>query len=186
MTKRTFSDILTDLLQVFENEANNISNFTSSNSSFSSDVFDSPVIFYNDPPKTTKAPLYKSLYAEKGVYIFVISNSVTVSKDFNKVEYGAPLNNTSNLSFNQGDILYIGKAKSFLTRMHQHFSDADSFNKTGSLKLNSTPRKDLIGNITIYAFPLKSDYKKYYDVIAPSVESLLHEKLSPLVGTARI
>ena len=61
MTKRTFSDILTDLLQVFENEANNISNFTSSNSSFSSDVFDSPVIFHNDPPKNTKDPLYKSL-----------------------------------------------------------------------------------------------------------------------------
>ena len=187
--KQKITDILEKLVDALASEAEAIKNYilAPQNTSFSSDVFDSPVIFDNDPPKNaTKDKTYKALRGKKGIYVFTLASDVTVTKDFNKVVYGAQLKDISSLSFKKGDILYLGKAKSFLTRMHQHFAIADTFNTTGALKLGSDPRKILIGNLKIYAFPIKNTLIDYYDVITAAVESKIHTILSPLVGNPRV
>ena len=187
--KQKITDILEKLVDALASEAEAIKNYilAPQNTSFSSDVFDSPVIFDNDPPKNaTNDNTYKALRGKKGVYIFTVTAKVNVSKDFNKVNHGAQLKDTSKSSFKKGDILYVGKTKSFLTRMHQHFAVADTFNTTGALKLGSKQRKFLVGNLKIYAFPIKSDFVAYYDVIAAAVESKLHTILKPLVGNPKV
>ncbi len=187
--KAKISSILEELTKELGTEAETIKKYIFSTSSepFSSDVFDSPVIFHEDPPKSMpKDKTYKALRGKKGVYIFTVTAKVDVSKDFNKVNHGAQLKDTSKSSFEKGDILYVGKTKSFLTRMHQHFAVADTFNTTGALKLGSKQRKFLVGNLKIYAFPIKSDFVAYYDVIAAAVESKLHTILKPLVGNPRV
>ena len=152
-----------------------------------STIFNAPIVFYGDPPKNTKNDAtYAALRAKKGIYVFTLKKDVAITKDFNKVPYGAQLKDISKLNFSKGEILYVGKTKSFLTRMHQHFAEPSELNKTGSLKLGAEYRKALINNLTIYAFSLKKDYIKFYDIIASTVEAELHLILKPLVGNARV
>ena len=186
---KKITEMLEELVNALASEAEAVKNYilATQNASFSSEVFDSPIIFNNEPPKNApKDKTYKALRGKKGIYVFTLDSNVTVTKDFNKVVYGAQLKDISNLSFKKGDILYLGKAKSFLTRMHQHFAVADTFNTTGALKLGSESRKILIGKLKIYAFPIKNNLIEYYDVITAAVESKLHIILSPLVGNPRV
>lgn len=56
---------------------------------------------------------------------------------------------------------------------------------TYSLRLNAPERHNLFGRIRVYQFSLKEEYQKYAKTIVSSVESYLHEQLSPLVGARR-
>ena len=142
-------------------------------------AYDCVVSFTGDPVKNTKAN--KDLTAKRGNYIFVITSSYTRQKDFNNVYSGAPLKNTSISVFNKDDILYVGTAKSLLSRMHQHFKKDDKYDHIGSLKLSSEEKK-IIGSFFVYAFCIKDKYKDYYSIIGPKVEKNLHENLDSLVG----
>ncbi len=188
--ERKIESVLKELNIMLKNEANIIKEqiFPNPNKNIkTSTIFNAPIVFDDDPPKNSKKDAtYKALRAKKGIYAFILKTDVNITKDFNKVLYGAQLKDLSKLKFLKGEVLYVGKAKSFLTRMHQHFAEPSDFNKTGSLKLGSEYRKMLIDNITIYAFSLKTDYIKFYDIIAPTVESELHLILKPLVGNARV
>lgn len=144
------------------------------------EAFDKVVPFNNHP--TDDTVIKKAKRGKAGIYIFLMTSAWERSKDFNYVDFGAKLNDTKITIFNPGDILYVGKAKSFQTRMNQHFTAANKDNRTGSLKLLSPQRKDLIGHFTVYAFCIKTKYKKYYEIIAPTVESAIRERLKPIVG----
>ena len=143
-------------------------------------AYDYVVPFSTDPIKGVQAN--KDLAAKNGNYVFVITKSVTRRKDFNNVWAGAPLKDSSVKVFNPNDILYLGTASKFLARMHQHFAKDYEYNRTGSLKLGSDERNNLLGNIIVYAFCIRKKYKDYYPFIGPKVEKYLHENLPVLVG----
>lgn len=142
--------------------------------------FDEVVPFNNHP--TDDTVIKKAIRGKAGVYIFLMTSNYHRNLNFNDVPYGAKLKDDSVLDFKQGSILYVGRASSFSDRMSEHFSDTSESNHTGSLKIFSEPRKSLIGNFTVYAFCIKSKYKKYYEIIAPTVESAIRERLKPIVG----
>ena len=186
--KKTFGNLIAEVNKILTKDAKSICESIvgykqepiKTPSAIKLEVFDKVVPFNEVPQNDTE--IKKALYSQRGVYIFLITSACARDKNFNSVYYGAKLNDTSISWFNPGDILYVGKAKSFLTRMNQHFSVASTYNHTGSLKILSPQREVLIGHFTVYAFCIKSDYKNYYDMIASAVESVLREELKPLVG----
>lgn len=143
-------------------------------------AFDKVIVFDNDPIKGTVSN--KDLACKSGIYIFKMIKNYVRGKMFNDVNYGAPLNNHSITSFGVGDILYIGTAKSILKRMHQHFAVDSNYNRTGSLKLGSTNRSGILNHFLIYAFCIKNEYRKYYQIIGSAVEKSLHCNMAVLVG----
>lgn len=148
--------------------------------SISLHAFDKAISFAVDPVKGN--PAYEDLKSKGGNYIFVMASSYTKEKNFNNVYYGAPLKDTSVCTFDKGKILYVGTAKSIISRMHQHFEKDSCDNHTGSLKLGADNRKSILGSFVVYAFCIKDKYMKFYSIIGPKVEKYLHEKLDVLIG----
>lgn len=138
------------------------------------------LLLNRDPIKGT--PENKLLSSKKGIYVFIMTTNYQRTSKFNHVYYGAPLRDLTITTFSSGVILYLGTAKSILTRMHQHFATDNDYNRTGSLKLGSINRQSLLGSFMIYAFCIKEKYAKYYPLIGPTVEKYLHNNLSVLVG----
>lgn len=181
-------DLIAELNKVLIKDATSIEklikgykqNPLASTSDISLEVFNKVVPFDKAPADVSD--VHKALHAKCGVYIFLMTSDCNVSEKFNSVYYGAPLKDATISKFNAGNILYVGKAKSILSRMGQHFNVANENNHTGSLKILSSERKALIGHFTVYAFCIRPKYKAYYDLIAPTVERGLRGALKPLVG----
>lgn len=186
--QKTFDNLIADVNEILTNDAKKICELINSYkknpikapTEIELEIFDKVVPFEKDPEDGTE--FKKALSNRKGVYIFLITSFINIDGKFNRVYYGAKLNDINISSFNTGDILYVGKAKSFLRRMHQHFSAAKEDNKTGSLKILSKEREKLVGHFTIYAFCIKLKYKDFYDIIASTVEKEIRKELKPLVG----
>ena len=184
----SFEISLNDLNTYLEQDAKDIINILNTyktsrittKTSISLNAYDCVVPFTVDPVKKTKAN--KDLTKKRGNYIFVMTSSYTRQKDFNNVYSGAPLKDSSISVFNKDDILYVGTAKSLLSRMHQHFKKDDKYDHTGSLKLGADERKTINGSFVVYAFCIKDKYKDYCSIIGPKVEKYLHENLNVLVG----
>ena len=157
----------------------------SSSKSFKSGLFDSAYEF-----RTEKELEKLSLRAKRGVYVFLMTNQVTLADKFNWTKCGSTLND-DNKVINKNEILYLGKSKSIKTRLKQHFSNTES--SPNSLKLNTELRKNLLGNFVVYLFTMDDEYKSVpskrneaENIILGSVEDLLHEDLEPRVGSRRI
>lgn len=146
----------------------------------------------NRPSKDNKTSCLNDIDKKAGVYIFIISDIDIIDKDeFDKVSKGSKTNEMYELVKDGEEYtLYIGKSKNLKSRIQEHFNDnADS--TPYSLKLNTTQRKKLINEDNkLYVFLLKDPYGKestidIKNIIISSVESLLHNKLCPIVGTRR-
>ena len=184
----SFDEAIKNLHTFLENDAKDIINLLSNyqkqpitaKTSIKLNAFDVVVPFTYDPVSGTQAN--KDLNGRKGNYIFVMTKQYNVPDNFNNVYSGAPLNDSSLTVINNGDVLYLGTAKSILTRMHAHFDKDREENSTGSLKLGSDERKGIQGYFTVYAFCIKKKYNKYYPIIGPFVEKYLHENINVLMG----
>lgn len=183
-----FDDAIDELNKYLEDDAKAIVNYISNYKSnlppspinIKLNAFDEIIFFNRDPIKGT--PENKLLSSKKGIYVFIMTTNYQRTSKFNHVYYGAPLRDLTITTFSSGVILYLGTAKSILTRMHQHFATDNDYNRTGSLKLGSINRQSLLGSFMIYAFCIKDKYAKYYPLIGPTVEKYLHNNLSVLVG----
>lgn len=186
--KMDFDDAIDELNKYLEDDAKEIVNYISNYKSIlppspiniKLNAFDEIIFFNRDPIKGT--PENKLLSSKKGIYVFIMTTNYQRTSKFNHVYYGAPLRDLTITTFSSGVILYLGTAKSILTRMHQHFATDNDYNRTGSLKLGSINRQSLLGSFMIYAFCIKDKYAKYYPLIGPTVEKYLHNNLSVLVG----
>lgn len=186
--QKNFGELIADVNKILTDDAKKIGgliNFYKKNpinspTEISMEIFDKVVPFTESYKDDTK--IKKALCNQPGVYIFLMTSDCNVSEKFNSVYYGAPLKDATISKFKAGNILYVGKAKSILNRMGQHFNVANENNHTGSLKILSPERINLVDHFKVYAFCIKSDYKDYYDIIASAVESVLREGLKPLVG----
>ena len=142
------------------------------------DAFDSVSCFNYDPVRGTG--VYKDLYGKRGVYIFVMDDDYPVPSDFGEATKCAPLRrNVTN--FHKGEILYIGKTQSMLTRMHEHFSSDNERRGTGSIKLGSVHRSGLKEMVLVYAFQINKTYRQLYEMIGGTIEDKLHENFKDYI-----
>ena len=119
-----------------------------------------------------------------GIYVFKIIEEQII-EDFDSVEYGAKTNYNFSGRFEEGKVLYLGKAEDSLKkRLEEHIKGPSSKN-TYSLRLSNGTRNRLFGKIALYIFELKKEYCDYKKIILSTVESQLHELCKPVVGTSR-
>ena len=190
----SFDSTIKDLNLFLEDDAKSIANLLEDYktnpikeiSSITLNAYDFVVSFNVEPEydtqKSNAYKAFKNLKGKRGNYVFVMTKDYERESNFNSVHGGAQLNNKSIKKFLKNDYLYIGTAKSLVSRMHQHYECDHEYSKTGSLKLGSNARKTLNGHFVIYAFCIKNDYKEYYSIIGPKVEKYLHDNLDFLVG----
>lgn len=69
-------------------------------------------------------------------------------------------------------------------RLNEHII-YDRNNKTYALKLSDENRSNVLGNIDVFVFELKEEYREFAKTILSSIESRLHDKLYPRVGSKR-
>jgi hypothetical protein len=151
--------------------------------------FDKILFFDHDNTQAHDATLYKETRGRRGVYVFVMKDECDDMKDF-YLSHGAQHNN-GDKPLKKGDTLYVGKSYKIGVRIREHHSANNV--SPNSLKLNHETRKRLIGKYQIFCFLLKKDYhstgdKKnmFQNLILGSVESFLHERLKPKVGSSRV
>lgn len=171
---------LIEIERKLNNESTNIINYvvTVDNSSFGSEIF--------EPVKLNKINKSNvdSLADGPAIYIFKMIHDVDIAiSEFNQVNYGAKTSAKCK-KIKKDDILYLGKSFKIKTRIKQHTIECGD--KTYSLRLFDEKRRKLNNNYVIYIFKLKTDYVKHSQVILSSVETFLHEKLNPKVGSRRV
>lgn len=119
-----------------------------------------------------------------GVYVFVATKEIK-TKYFNDVEYAPKIKDKSLMSFNKGDILYLGKSEdSLTTRLKEHI-EGPTAEKTYALRLSHENRVHSVDSLELYVFSLKKNYMQNKKIILLLLESYLHSMLNPKVGTKR-
>lgn len=121
-----------------------------------------------------------------GIYVFRISTNKSIPVlNFDTVQYGAKTNIHCGSSFENENILYLGKTEESLeSRLKEHISNPGG-RKTYSLRLSDPARCHLLGHIDLYIFRLKNEYFAYKKIILSTIESRLHDICEPVVGTSR-
>lgn len=122
---------------------------------------------------------------DSGIYIFISGEAnVTIPKDFNKVKCSAKVKRKyESVEIDPKRCLYVGKSNSIKERLKQHLYK--ECKGQYSLRCSHKNRRALFKGAKIYVFVLKNDYKAYEDIILPRIESKLHDKLDPIIGTSR-
>lgn len=147
---------------------------------FKSDIFKEIVI--EDISKQSISKLDDS----PAIYVFKTTDSLVLNiNNFDNVTYGAKINIESDIneiSININDILYVGKSHEINKRIKEHIISTGK--RTYSLSLFEPERKDFNGKYKIYVFKCLNE--KYFKMILSTVESILHEKLNPIVGSKRV
>ena len=173
--------LLKKLSDSFDQEASKISDYITNNGKYCSEFFECPAIFHSLDTRP------RSLWGKGGIYIFVITKEIELSKAevfcWNTVG-GAGFPNVKSKKLVVGDCLYLGSAESIYKRMPPHFGDTTT---TGTgLKLCHNNRKKLKDSITVYAFPLKEELKEYSHIVNREIEKRLHRLLQPKAGSSRV
>jgi len=155
--------------------------------------FEELVFTDKDIQEDTNKSLYDYTNGRRAVYLFKMKADYKIDSalDF-YVKNGAPLNSPNRRNFNKGSILYLGKsAKGVGVRIRQHFSATEA--SPSSLKLGHKKRNGLKDKIDLYIFLLKDKYHStqgskniHQNIILSTVESTLHDRLKPLVGSSRV
>ena len=200
-----FKERIAEINSMLENEANTIAELFSESKNtadykkmadvFGNELFEECRVFSVANSKTIPDDFPDNT---PGIYVFVITpesgETIPVPDNFNDTPYAPNLSKkreyydaTSNkpTDFRKGQVLYLGKSESDLKyRLNQHINEPSS-SKTYALKLSSNERTRLLGNLTCVCFVLKEDLQKYGKTILPAIESHLHDKLLPRVGSKR-
>lgn len=129
-----------------------------------------------------------------GIYIFygevekfAILKTNKIFELFNKVKYGSRIYKNGKVMIDGECIgnhcFYVGKSLELSVRLTDHKNDSES--NTYSLKMKHVDRKEIF-NCDLYIFSLKKDYLDYSNTILSAVETKLHEKLTPIIGSSRV
>lgn len=155
--------------------------------------FEELIFTDKDIQESTNKVLYDYTNGRRAIYLFKMKDDYKIARalDF-YVKNGAPLNSPNRKNFPKDSILYLGKsAKGVGVRIRQHFSSTEA--SPSSLKLGHKNRSGLLGKIDLYIFLLKDKYHStpgdiniHQNIILSTVESTLHDKLEPLVGSSRV
>lgn len=179
------NELLKAIDNTFDDEVNVISKCIINGGPYNSEIFE------KIGPKVVRRPIDDKYGTDgPGVYIFRIKtqNPIRVP-NFNKVNNAPKINGKIcgkwDGHFLNNDILYLGKSESNVSeRLSEHISGPSS-DSTYALKLNDENRKALLDNVEVFVFELKSKYQVYAKTILSAVESKLHDKLLPKVGSKR-
>lgn len=151
-----------------------------------SEIFESMETFNSSPDTSANG---RKIWGKKGVYIFLITEDLSLTSkeifDFNEKSLsGAKLKDIKCCSYLKGMCLYLGSSvsESLYSRLNQHFS---SDYGGSSLHLGHKNRRFLLGKVEAYAFPIKKEYEPYLKIIIPGLETLMHDKFSPIAGSPR-
>jgi hypothetical protein len=193
-TIKTPLDIIGDLQSLFYDDFNNMKELISKD--ILSEVNDVDLIFFDKLFVTEKnidaiynKDLYKETRGKRAVYIFKIIKDLHFNHSI-YIQKAAPPRDLNLRDYSINDILYVGKSLSVGPRIREHHSETPS--DTSSLVLGSSKRSFLIGNYRLYIFSLKKEYVStgkhpfiFEKLILSGVESILHEKLLPKLGSSR-
>lgn len=176
-----YLDKINDFLEI---ETTKLLNYIKEDTPFESDIFEEIVIENIDEQSINE------LGKIPAIYIFKITNSLKLNIDnFDNVTYGAKINiepnineNSFDLFININDILYVGKSHEINKRIREHTIRASD--RTYSLRLFEPDRTVFNGKYKIYIFKCLNE--KYFKMILSTIESILHEKLTPIVGSKRV
>lgn len=183
----TFEDVMKSIDKFFDDESDEIANNLNSIDKYSSELFNGGV-----EKNVSKSIQFKT--TNPGIYIFRMNNTVKNQNGcFDKVSAAPKLNgkNHSKLrikkdsDFLADQILYLGKSEeSVFKRLNEHITYNEN-NKTYALKLSDENRSNVLGNIDVFVFELKEEYIEFVKTILSSIESHLHDKLLPRVGSKK-
>ena len=183
----TLEDVLKSIDKFFDDEVDKIANNLNSIDEYPSEVFNGGV-----EKNVSASTQFKT--TGPGIYIFRMNNTVKNQNScFDKVSVAPKLNgkNHSKLrikkdsDFLVDQILYLGKSEeSVLNRLNEHIT-YDGNHKTYALKLSDKNRFNVLGNIDVFVFELKEEYREFAKTILSSIESRLHDNLDPRVGSKR-
>ena len=134
---------------------------------------------------------YQNIEDCKGIYVMRMEEDFTCEENFDLAEKSSKRRDTSIIKFEKNEILYLGKSYNIKTRAKNHFIGIPT--STYSLKMSDEKRKNKNGRalsefVKMYIFCLKSEYAndaKYYEILLPAIEDILHDKLQPIIGTPR-
>ena len=173
-------ELLKELSEIFDEEADKIKESVINNTDYRSDFFDILPTFSSLKKRPSK------MWGKKGVYIFVITKHIELNfklvSKWNSVS-GAGLKSYQQKSLEVGDCLYVGSSDSLYGRMTEHFS---SDSGAASLKLSHENRKIVLDSVCVHSFALKSDLKDYSSMIITQIEKRLHNSLKPKAGSSRV
>lgn len=156
-------------------------------------VFDMPDICKISVDSITKNTAIPSA---NGIYVFMTSDTITLTSDMNpekyyknkkskrKEEKYAKIKKGAFKNHDAGICLYLGKSEDLNDRIIKHTINAHG--STSSLKLYLKQRKMLKSKLTLYWFPLKNELGEHSALILSEIERILHEKLNPIIGSARV
>ncbi|WP_029322692.1 hypothetical protein [Butyrivibrio sp. AE3004] len=147
---------------------------------------------------TNYTPL-DSIPERRGIYLFLLNDTVTLSNDKvmawngeiyeKKKKRGADIKKQFvGSSLKVGQCFYVGSVSSksctLRKRMKVHYAGDDK-KTTYSLKLNNDDRIFIRDKLTVLLFPLKEEYEKQGAIFLPLVEKELHSRLRPAAGKSR-
>lgn len=180
-----FDELLKAIDKTFDDEVKVISNFIRKGSRYNSKIF-----------KKVGSKVVRSSIGVKlgtyqpGIYIFRIKTKKRIQvPNFNTVNNAPKINKKTCKKwdgyFHNKEILYLGKSESNVSeRLSEHILGPSS-DSTYALKLSSEHRKPLLGHVEVFIFELRQEYRKYPKTILSAIESRLHDKLLPKVGSKR-
>lgn len=134
---------------------------------------------------------YQNIEDCKGIYVLQMEEDFICELNFDLAEKSSKRRDTNITKFEKNKILYLGKSYNVKNRAKNHFLGTPA--STYSLKMSDEKRKNQNGRplnefVKMYIFCLKSDYAndaKYYEILLPAIEDILHDKLQPIIGTPR-
>lgn len=178
--------VLLSIDDFFDKETTNIVNNLNSLESYSSDIFDGK--------QFNVSIISMNKVNKPGLYIFRINSQTPIQVNgFDSVKNAPKLNQKNHEilgiqksdAFKNQDILYLGKSEENVSkRLSEHISNPTS-KSTYALRLGHQNRNMLNGKFEVIVFELKEKYKKFAKTILSSIESRLHDKLNPRVGSKR-
>ena len=120
--------------------------------------------------------------AESVVKYYVFNNKLIVGSNETLFKDELVASEVNFLTDNINDILYVGKSHEINKRIREHTIRASD--RTYSLRLFEPDRTVFNGKYKIYIFKCLNE--KYFKMILSTIESILHEKLTPIVGSKRV
>lgn len=129
----------------------------------------------------------------KGIYIFTVSEEITLSREmyyqynnaqnWNSTNVGAGFNRAYYSPITVGTVFYLGKSSaktgSVFQRLKVHFGDRTD-SATNGIKMRMPERSFVNGKLRVHVFLFEKGNDDRY--IIDVVEKKLHEKLRPITG----
>ena len=141
---------------------------------FDSNFFGNLVVIKDDVTKSSNKGLWNKMSKKSCVYAFkafgdaIIPNGISLHKGQN------------DRKIRTGQMVYVGKTESALSRIHSHYSRNQS---KSSLHLGYESNLKAISKM--YLFILKNEFSDYKKYILETMEEYMHRELKIAIGNSR-